>query len=87
MNEDLRKRILQKIKEAEENQLEELDLSNNYNTPDEEKITEIPEEVFKLKKLKVLKLSNNKISHLPESLGIPGETLTGHILNQAFSSQ
>ncbi|MDJ0903340.1 MAG: COR domain-containing protein [Xenococcus sp. MO_188.B8] len=62
-------RVLQKIQEAEENQLEELDLSNDWKTPDEDKLTEIPEEVFKLKNLKVLKLRYNKISNLPESLG------------------
>ena len=64
-----RDRILQKIKEAKENQRSELDLSNDYDTPEENKLTEIPEEVFKLKTLKKLNLGHNKISHLPESLG------------------
>ncbi len=64
-----RDRILQKIQDAEENQLEELDISNDFFTDDENKLTEIPEEVFKLINLKVLKLNYNKISHLPESLG------------------
>ena len=64
-----RDRALQKIREAKEKQLEELDLSNDGNTPDEDKLTEIPEEVFELKHLKILKLSNHRISHLSESLG------------------
>ncbi|MEM9274674.1 MAG: COR domain-containing protein [Cyanobacteria bacterium P01_F01_bin.143] len=64
-----RDRALQKIKEAAEKQLEELDLSNEYETPDGDKLTKIPQEVFELKHLKILKLGYNKISHLPESIG------------------
>lgn len=64
----VRDRILQKIKEAQEKQLDELDLSNDWDTPDQYKLTEIPEEVFELKHLKILNLSNHKISHIPESL-------------------
>ena len=66
---NVRDRVLQKIKEVEEKQRSELDLSNYYFTDDLSKLTEIPEEVFKLKNLKVLNLSYNKISNLPESLG------------------
>ena len=64
-----RDRALQKIQEAEEKQLEQLDLSNRYDAPDEDKLTEIPKEVFKLKHLRILKLNWNKISHLSASLG------------------
>ncbi|MGK7898954.1 MAG: COR domain-containing protein [Xenococcus sp. (in: cyanobacteria)] len=69
MKDDLRQSILQKIQEAEEKQLQELDLSNNYNTPNKDKLTEFPQEVLRLKFLKKLNLSYNKISDLPEFLG------------------
>ncbi|MEM9274765.1 MAG: hypothetical protein AAGA80_17650 [Cyanobacteria bacterium P01_F01_bin.143] len=61
--------ILRKIQEAKENQLEELDLSNDHNTPDEYKLSKIPEEVFRIKTLKRLALRYNKLYQLPESLG------------------
>ena len=51
-----------KIKEAAQKQLEVLDLSNDWGTHDGNELTEIPEEVFKLKNLKVLKLNHNKIT-------------------------
>ena len=57
-----------RIQEAKEKQLEGLDLSNNRNADDKDKLTEIPPEVFELYHLKVLKLDYNRISYLPESL-------------------
>ncbi len=62
-------RFLKMIQEAKEKQLEELDLSNEYDPYDRYKLTKIPEEVFDLKHLKVLKLNDNQLSTLPESLG------------------
>ena len=57
-----------RIQEAKEKQLEELDLSNEWNADDKDKLTEIPAEVFELTRLKFLKLNYNSISELPESL-------------------
>ena len=65
----LSERFQKKIQEAREKQLESLNLSNDYLTADEDKLTEIPEEVFELKHLKVLTLSNNKILTISEYLG------------------
>ncbi|MGK7893497.1 MAG: COR domain-containing protein [Xenococcus sp. (in: cyanobacteria)] len=56
----------QRIQEAKEKQLEELDLGNNSY---ENRLIKIPDEVFELNHLKVLKLDHNRISELPESLG------------------
>ena len=69
MSEDIPERFRQKIQEAKEQQLEELDLSNNGNTDYKDKLTEIPEDVFELTHLRILKLQNNRISKLPESIG------------------
>ena len=57
-----------RIQQAKEKQLEKLDLSNDWNTNDNEKLTRIPDEVFQLKKLKVLRLNYNKINNIPESI-------------------
>ena len=62
-------RFRHRIQEAREKQLEELNLSNDWNTDNKDKLTEIPEEVFELTHLKMLKLNNNLISELPESFG------------------
>ena len=59
----------QRIQEVKEKKLEELDLSNNYQASENDKLTKIPEEVFELKYLKVLNLNRNRISELPESIG------------------
>ena len=61
-------RLLVKIQEAKEKKLEELDLSS-YEADRQEKLWEIPEEVFELTSLKVLNLSHNQLSYLPESIG------------------
>ena len=56
------KRFRQRIQEAKEQQLEELDLSYG-------ELTEIPDEVFELTQLKFLNLSHNLLTNLPESIG------------------
>ena len=62
-------RFRHRIQEAKEKQLEELDLSNYWKTDDKDKLTKIPEEIFELTHLKVLRLNYNRISELPEPLG------------------
>ncbi|QLE51405.1 GTPase [Nostoc sp. C057] len=61
-------RFLEKIREAKEKQLKELDLSNDWRTDDKEKLIEIPAEVFELEWLEVLDLSDNKLTTLPEAI-------------------
>src|SRR5258706_1060190 len=58
-----------KIEEALKSGATGLDLSNEYDTPDEKKLTELPESIGKLKQLTSLKLSHNKLTALPDSLG------------------
>ncbi|NEP02262.1 MAG: leucine-rich repeat protein [Symploca sp. SIO2E9] len=62
-------RCLKKIREAKENKLEELNLSNYGFPGNKYQLTKIPEEVFELKNLRVLILRNNIIYKLPKSLG------------------
>ncbi|MBG1260419.1 COR domain-containing protein [Nostoc commune] len=59
---------LEKIREAKEQTLKELDLSNNWRTDAKKKLTEIPVEVFELEWLEVLNLSDNKLMTLPEAI-------------------
>ena len=54
-------RFREKIKEAKEQQLEELDLSYGQ-------LTQIPDEVFELIHLKKLDLNNNNIRHIPSQV-------------------
>ncbi|MBD2457805.1 leucine-rich repeat domain-containing protein [Nostoc sp. FACHB-87] len=61
-------RFFNKIQETKEKKLKELDLSNDWNTDDKEKLTEIPAEVFELEWLEVLNLSDNRITTLPEAI-------------------
>ncbi len=61
------KHILEKIKEAKEKQLKELDLSGHI-IDDEKKLTQIPGEVFELKHLEVLDLGFNKLTNVPDSI-------------------
>ncbi|MBD2411877.1 leucine-rich repeat domain-containing protein [Nostoc calcicola FACHB-3891] len=61
-------RYLEKIREAKEKKLKELDLSNDWGTNDKEQLTEIPAEVFELKWLEVLNLSYNQLRTLPEAI-------------------
>ena len=53
--------IQEKIREAKEKQLKELDLRNNQ-------LTELPESIKELTNLTGLDLSNNKLTKLPESI-------------------
>ncbi|MHC5761248.1 COR domain-containing protein [Nostoc sp.] len=62
-------RFLEKIRKAKEKKLKELDLSSDSRTNHEEKLTQIPAEVFELEWLEVLNLSHNQLRTLPEALG------------------
>ena len=57
-----------RIKEAKEQGLKELDLSNNSQTKDAVKLTEIPAEVFQLEQLESLNLGYNRIRKIPQQL-------------------
>jgi internalin A len=59
---------LEKIREAKQKQLKELDLSNDWNIDNKRKLTEIPAEVFELEWLEVLNLSGNQLTTLPEAI-------------------
>ncbi|MCW5312506.1 GTPase [Nostoc sp. KVJ3] len=61
-------RFLEKIREAKNKQLKELDLSNHLGTHNKEKLTEVPAEVFELEWLEVLNLSGNGLRTLPEAI-------------------
>ncbi|WP_424096055.1 COR domain-containing protein [Moorena producens] len=64
MSEDsIAKRFREKIQEARKKKLKILDLSN---APRTQALTKIPEEVFALKHIKILKLSGNKIDKIPD---------------------
>ncbi|MEH2105657.1 COR domain-containing protein [Nostoc sp.] len=60
--------FLEKIREAKEKKLKELDLSSFGNTNNENKLTEIPAKVFDLKWLEMLNLSGNQLTKLPEAI-------------------
>ncbi|MFB2891479.1 COR domain-containing protein [Aerosakkonemataceae cyanobacterium BLCC-F50] len=60
--------IRQRIQQVKEQRLTELDLRSSWNTPDEEKLTEIPTEVFELEWLEKLNLTNNKLRSVPEGI-------------------
>ncbi len=69
-------RFRQKIQEAKEQHLEELDLSDGQ-------LTKIPDEVFELTHLKVLNLSFNKIYELPDFISnLSNLTTLGLVKNQ-----
>ena len=55
--------VLDKIQEAKEKQLKELDLSRN-------ELTEIPDSITQLENLTWLDLSGNKLTEIPDSIGI-----------------
>ncbi|MBG1245009.1 COR domain-containing protein [Nostoc sp. NZL] len=61
-------RFLEKIREAKEKKLKELNLGNYLGTNSKEKLTKIPAEVFDLEWLEVLNLSYNSIKTLPEAI-------------------
>lgn len=58
-----------KIEAALKSGTTELDLSQSYDAKDEEKLTELPESIGKLKRLTLLNLSNNQLTTLPDSIG------------------
>ena len=58
-----------KIQEALQSGVTELELGGEYNTPDEEKLTELPESLWELKQLKSLKINYTKLTTLPDSIG------------------
>ena len=60
MNNQIPRRFRERIQAAKDKKLKELDLSNNYRSRDDEKLTEIPTEVWELEQLEVLNLSINK---------------------------
>ncbi len=62
-------RFRERIKEAREKQLEELDLSTNYYSNFSQQLTQIPHIIFELNHLKVLILNGNRIQNLPKLLG------------------
>ncbi|MDJ0535953.1 MAG: leucine-rich repeat domain-containing protein [Xenococcaceae cyanobacterium MO_207.B15] len=59
----------QRIEQAQEQQLEELDLSYDYYYFYSIRLTHIPDEVFELTHLKKLNLSNNNIKEIPSEIG------------------
>ena len=55
-----------RIEEAKEQGLKELDLSNDYETDDIDRLKEIPPEVFELEQLESLNLKRNQLKKLPD---------------------
>jgi internalin A len=58
-----------KIRQALQSRATGLVLGGNYDTPDEKKLSELPELLWKLKQLKSLTISYTKLTALPDSLG------------------
>jgi hypothetical protein len=50
--------VRRRIAEVKEKRLTQLDLSNYLETPNEEKLREIPPEVFELEWLEILKINS-----------------------------
>jgi hypothetical protein len=64
------KEVHRRIEECKEQRFTTLDLSNDWNTPDEEKLKAIPAEVFELDWLEKLYLTYNKLKELPDSISL-----------------
>jgi len=61
--------FLEKIQKAKKKKLEELDLSYEWGTPRDQKLTHIPAEVFELEHLEVLNLNENRLTAIPDTIG------------------
>jgi GTPase SAR1 family protein len=61
------KRFLEKIQEARKQGLEGLELSG-LGLPGDQRLTQIPAEVFRLKQLQVLSLRNNHLMSVPDAI-------------------
>ena len=66
--ENIPKKFLEKIREAKEKQLKELEFGGDWGEEAEKKLTIIPPEVFELEELKSLKLGNNLLRFIPEGI-------------------
>ncbi len=62
------RRFRERIQAAKDNKLKELDLSDVFFSRDDEKLTEIPTELWELEQLEVLNLSRNQLTTIPESI-------------------
>jgi len=60
--------IRQKLQQVKKQRLTELDLSNPSWTPEWEKLTQIPTEVFEWEWLETLNLSWNKLTSVPKAI-------------------
>src|SRR2546423_14354880 len=66
---DVSQRFAETIRRAKENKLTEIDFSIEFPSPDEEKLTSLPVDVFELDQLEVLNLSGHNVTALPEAVG------------------
>ncbi|NEQ39708.1 MAG: hypothetical protein F6K40_27040 [Okeania sp. SIO3I5] len=62
------RRFRERIENAQENKLKELDLSNKFYSEYHKELTEIPTEVWELEQLEVLNLTYNQLTTIPESI-------------------
>ena len=60
--------IRQKLQQVKKQRLTELDLSNPSWTPEWEKLTKIPTEVFEWEWLETLNLSGNQLTSVPKAI-------------------
>ena len=68
MQNQIPRRFCERIQATKDNKLKKLDLSNDFGSRDDEKLTEIPIQVWELEQLEVLDLSWNQLTTLPESI-------------------
>jgi Leucine-rich repeat (LRR) protein len=57
-----------RIQQAKQQQLKELDLSNDWETRETAKLNKIPDEVFELEQLEKLNLARNSLKQIPHSI-------------------